>query len=117
MISPFIQKLLVVVVTMGLLVYLGIGLLNKTSDIDTVPDLSETETASQDILSLVDTMRKMSIDSSIFSSPLFTSLVDFSVTITPELKGRPNPFAPIGNDQGVSQTVTVGNSVKPKTTP
>lgn len=118
MISPTIQKMLVVLVTIGVLLYLALGLFNKVSDTSVgVASLSETETASQDILTLVDKMRRMSIDSSVFTSPLFTRLIDFSAITTPELRGRPNPFAPIGVDQLSVQTASANNSTKPKTTP
>lgn len=117
MLSPLIQKALIVIVTIGILLYAGVDLMNKAKESSEVSvSLSETETASQDILSLVDKMSRMSIDSSVFSSQLFVKLIDFSAIPTPEAVGRPNPFAPIGSDQAISQTASV-NSAKTKTTP
>ncbi len=118
MISPIIQKFLVVLITIGVLIYLGLGLMNKVSTTPSdLTSFSETETASRDILALVDKMRRISIDSSVFSSPLFTKLIDFSAVTTPEVKGRPNPFAPIGTDQGSTQSALVTNATKVKATP
>jgi hypothetical protein len=47
------------------------------------------------VLSLLNQIKSLHIDTSIFKSPAYGTLVDYSVTI-PELPvGRPNPFAPI----------------------
>lgn len=60
----------------------------------------------QDIVNLTQKLQNSSIDQSIFTSALFMSMKDFTVSILPEEKGRPNPFAPIGSDSTsfVSQT-------------
>jgi hypothetical protein len=115
MVSPFIQKVIIVIVTFLILGYLGYGLMNSASETPIEPDLSSAGTASQDILNLVDKMSKTSIDPSIFSSPLFTNLVDINVPVSPESQGRPNPFAAIGSDQVISQATVV--NPKTKTTP
>ncbi len=99
MLSPFIQKALVVGTTLIVLLYVGFGLLNKTTDMSSdVTNLSDAAIESQEIITLVDKVNSMSIDSSIFSSQLFAQLIDVSATITPEPYGRQNPFAPIGVD-------------------
>ena len=54
----------------------------------------------QDIIDMANKINTVSIDSGLFSSPLFLNLVDFDVPPTPEPQGRPNPFANIGNDTG-----------------
>ena len=46
-------------------------------------------------LSLLNQVRSLKIDTALFTDPAFRSLVDFSVAITPENVGRPNPFAPL----------------------
>lgn len=51
-----------------------------------------------DILILANKIKTVTIDPSVFSSPLFAYLKDFSNPLTPEAQGRPNPFAPIGLD-------------------
>ncbi len=43
-------------------------------------------------------LEKVKLDESIFSNTIFLSLVNFERPITDEPIGRPNPFAPIGND-------------------
>ncbi len=52
----------------------------------------------QDILVLADKLNSLSIDPSVFSSALFTTLVDFNSSLIPEPQGRINPFAKIGVD-------------------
>jgi hypothetical protein len=47
-------------------------------------------------LSLLGQVRSLKIDTALFSDPIFaTALKDYSVSITPEQVGRPNPFAPL----------------------
>lgn len=119
MVTPFFQKVIVSLVTLIFLGYVGYGLFTQTVEVPV--DSQDASTiggaSSQDILILVEKMEKVSFDNSMFSSVLFTSLIDYSFPTTPELKGRPNPFAPIGVDQVVTTQVTVTNSSKVKATP
>lgn len=57
-----------------------------------------------DILSSISTI---TIDTSIFNNPSYKSLRDFPVTLGSDIKGRPNPFAPVGNDQGTIGGINV----------
>ncbi|MCI0542755.1 hypothetical protein L0Y69_03340 [bacterium] len=50
------------------------------------------------ILALLNDLRSLQLDETFFSDPIFVSLEDWSVVLTPEPIGRPNPFAPIGED-------------------
>lgn len=54
--------------------------------------------AGGEMLALLASMRTIRLDESLFSDPKFQSLQDFSVSLNPEPKGRPNPFAPLGQD-------------------
>lgn len=61
----------------------------------------------------------ITLDKSIFSNQAFSSLVDYSTPLIPEPTiGRPNPFLPIGTEEGafVSTTTTAveNTSVTPK---
>lgn len=51
--------------------------------------------------SLVSQLQPISFDTSIFSDPRFTSLVDLTTPITPESSGRLDPFAPISDATGI----------------
>ena len=51
--------------------------------------------AGQQIISILNELRRLSIDKTIFESPVFDSLVDYTIATTSEDKGRPDPFAPL----------------------
>jgi hypothetical protein len=56
----------------------------------------EPSPVSQEILSTLNNLRTIRLDSSVFQDPLFLSLSDFGVTIPSAAAGRRNPFAPVG---------------------
>jgi hypothetical protein len=49
---------------------------------------------------LVTELSPITFDTSIFSDPRFTSLVDLATPITPEQVGRTDPFAPVPGVSG-----------------
>ncbi len=51
-----------------------------------------------EIISLLEKLDRITLDTALFQQPTFQSLRDFSITLRPQPVGRPNPFAPIGND-------------------
>ena len=51
---------------------------------------------SQKLLSTLGSLNIIKLDTSVFQNPVFLSLTDFGVTITPQIPGRRNPFLPIG---------------------
>ncbi len=55
--------------------------------------------ASQDLLAMLNNLRSIKLDASIFNDPLFMSLSDFGVTIPAEPTGRHNPFSPASPSQ------------------
>ena len=59
---------------------------------------ADTGPLGQDILILAEKLNTLSIDASVFSSALFTTLVDWSLPLLSESQGRTNPFALIGTD-------------------
>ena len=61
------------------------------------PTLSEQTLSplSQDILTTLASLNTIKLDNTIFTDPLFTSLTDYGVPISPQNAGRRNPFAPI----------------------
>jgi hypothetical protein len=52
----------------------------------------------QAILVLLGQLNRVTLDDSIFSNPIFTSLISFEKPIQEQAVGRPNPFLPIGVD-------------------
>ena len=65
-----------------------------------------------DIVNMVSEINTININPGLFSSPLFSGLVDFSVSLLPEPQGRSNPFADIGNDSGSVATSSAKATTK-----
>ena len=53
-----------------------------------------------EIISLLDKLDRIQLDTKLFKEQTFQSLRDFSITLRPQPVGRPNPFAQIGNETG-----------------
>lgn len=49
----------------------------------------------QELIALLLTLHSISLDTTLFTDPKFTSLKDFTRELVPEPVGRPNPFAPL----------------------
>jgi hypothetical protein len=69
---------------------------------ESVEEISDVE---GNLLPLLMELRKVELEASIFSSPAFRSLQDFSQELVPEPVGRRNPFAPLGVEIGVEMGV------------
>lgn len=48
-----------------------------------------------ELLSVLDNLKRIQIDTTVFDSEMFRALRDFSVTLTPLPSGRANPFSPL----------------------
>ncbi len=55
---------------------------------ENTPELAEV----RDIVSILNQLKTISIDDAIFKDPAFMALTDFHREISPQPKGRPNPF-------------------------
>jgi hypothetical protein len=110
------QKLifaLIIFVAAGFIIYnsffnSGSGALSSTAT-------STISTDGQNVVDLAYKINTISIDASLFSSPLFLNLTDFSSPLLSEPQGRPNPFAVIGTDVA-TQVVSISpaaTSTKP----
>ena len=65
-----------------------------------------TDQTSQELVTILSTLRAIKLDGAIFSEPAFSSLKDFSTQINPEPVGRPNPFAPLSSNVPTTATGT-----------
>jgi len=64
-----------------------------------------------DFLSLLLGVKNIKLNNAIFSKPAFRSLRDSTIVLTPDgTEGRPNPFAPIGYEGAVSNSVNLPTS-------
>jgi hypothetical protein len=79
---------------LGIFIY---NLFFKPVDIPLESELSASSIG-DDLLAMHSSLQAVNLDPSIFSSPGFLGLVDFSVEIFPQATGRPNPFAIIGQN-------------------
>lgn len=107
--KPSSKKTIIVVVIAIIvlaLVYFYFSSATPVADISTL----ETQSANADgarVLNLLNQIQSLHIDTKIFESPAYLSLVDYSVEIPEISVGRPNPFAPLS---GVPTTPTGANS-------
>ncbi len=58
------------------------------------PESADADAAGVRVLSLLNQISSLKIDTSIFDNPTYKSLVDYSITVPEQNVGRPNPFAP-----------------------
>ena len=59
-------------------------------------ETSEASIVGAKVLSLLNEIGSLRIDSSVFDSQVFKSLVDHTVIVPEQNVGRPNPFIPVG---------------------
>lgn len=56
---------------------------------------ADTQAVGARILSLLNQIQNLKIDTTVFDDQKFKSLIDYTVAIPQQNVGRPNPFAPI----------------------
>ncbi len=54
------------------------------------------------LLASLSNLQSVTLDPSVFSDPIFVSLVDYGISIPHEPVGRPNPFAPLSSGPGAA---------------
>lgn len=64
-----------------------------------------------EFLLVLNRLKKIKVDSDFFNDPAFKYLKDFSVPLGSEPKGRPNPFAPLGEQKTDGSSVPAVPSV------
>ena len=103
--SPTEKKLvwaLVIIAVLGVAYDIFSGSSSATAP---TPSATATAPVGQDILALVEKLKVISIDPSIFSSNLFSSLKDSETPLQPEVQGRADPFSLIGVDAPFQTTI------------
>lgn len=89
------QKMILILVLFGGAFYAYTAFFKPDS---TITASADTEQVGNEVLTLYNSLQSVTLDQNLFSSKLYTSLVDFSTTIPQQNPGRPNPFAEIGRD-------------------
>ena len=81
----------------------------STVTINTVPENNIDSDLSKDILATLSSVKNITLDDALFSSNAFLSLVDGTVPLDPDgNEGRLNPFAPIGVDSNIPNSIISG---------
>ena len=102
-VTPKIQKLIMTLLIVLALGYVAYSTIFTQEEVVLVEgELPVKAVIGQDLIILSEKLKNVNIDKNIFSSTLFTSLVDISVGVSAESQGRPNPFLPIGVDSSNS---------------
>ncbi|HEY4476686.1 MAG TPA: hypothetical protein VJB69_01770 [Candidatus Paceibacterota bacterium] len=73
--------------------------------------------ADDEFIRLLQRLQGVKLNSDLFTSPAWKSLINFRVELVPEPKGRRNPFSPTGFDFFAPLSTTTSTSTRPATTP
>ncbi len=90
--------IIIVIIAVAALIYfynLGNSSADSASSLQESGASAETQAVGSRVLSLLNQISSLKIDSSIFTSASYKSLVDYTIAIPEQNIGRPNPFAPI----------------------
>ena len=97
---------IIIIVAMAVLAYYFFTKSNSTPEGALVEQSTpQADAVSARILSLLNQVSKLEIDTDIFEDPVYKTFKDRSIQIPPVEVGRPNPFAPI---PGVIEAPTGG---------
>lgn len=94
---------------LGLIALAYFTLFKGTGSDDTLLLVGAVVQSPEDILrnELLESLRELrvlNLDEKIFSDPIFNSLTDFTVELSPQPVGRDNPFLPLSGAAAVSTT-------------
>ncbi|MEI7463553.1 MAG: hypothetical protein WCK03_04145 [Candidatus Taylorbacteria bacterium] len=82
------------------------------SGLETTAETTDAQAAGARVLSLLNQIKSIKIDTTVFKDPSYLSLRDYSVEIPQDNVGRSNPFAPLPGT--ASATTTPGTTVTPR---
>lgn len=71
--------------------------------------VTEANPIDGDLLKALQDLQRLSLDASIFSNPVWLTLVDFGKELAPQAAGRQNPFAPLGATAPAQTGTTTAN--------
>ncbi|MDP3962804.1 MAG: hypothetical protein Q8Q03_02990 [bacterium] len=84
---------IIVVMILAYLYFSGSPVDNSAS-LEAETQATESSIAAANVLSLLNQISSLRIDTAIFTSPVYRSLVDHTVPVLEQNVGRTNPFAP-----------------------
>lgn len=83
---------------LAVLLILGLYLYNTYFTSESVPDTQSAATIGADLIKISENISKATLSRELFSAAGYRLLSDFSTALVAQPTGRPNPFAPIGQD-------------------
>jgi hypothetical protein len=112
--TPKLKKLIILLLIVGVLFVVYAVFIKKDPTTENLVDTGSALSADAQVIGnqisqALLRIEQIKLDKSIFSNPIYTTLVDRSEPITEEPIGRTNPFAPIG-DVSVSSSVRATSS-------
>ncbi len=78
----------------------------SNSSLETTAASADAQAVGGRVLSLLNQIRSLKIDTSVFKDPSYQTLRDYSVQIPQEDVGRPNPFAPLPGSAAPASSAT-----------
>lgn len=91
--APIIITILIILVGAGIYFYLNSTPVDsETALISSDPGATEASVAGSKVLVLLNQISSLKIDTALFKSPVYNSLVDHTVPIYEQDIGKPNPF-------------------------
>lgn len=82
------------------------SLTSSAVDVDTSLLGDEQSQVADEFLNTLLNLNSITLEGGIFTDPRFTTLEDYTVALTPQPMGRPNPFSPVGT----TTTTTVADT-------
>jgi len=94
-------KQIIIIIVIIVISFIGYKMFFVSSETGNTPLVSDKKVTTdfvdgQMTLALLNNLKKVTLDESVFSDEVFKSLVSFEKPIMPEPIGRQNPFLPIG---------------------
>jgi uncharacterized membrane protein len=94
--TVIIGIILVVVLAVGWYFYSKGSSSPSTSQLVSSTPNAATADVGANVLTILNSVSSINIDTNFFSTPTYQSLVDYSIVVPPQAVGRNNPFAPVG---------------------
>jgi hypothetical protein len=97
----FIALAIIIVVSLGIYFYYQGEPVDGTGSLDTAlvggsAESADARVVSDRIVTLLNQVNDIKIKTDLFQSAVYSSLVDYTITVPEENVGRSNPFAPVG---------------------
>ncbi|HEY4478880.1 MAG TPA: hypothetical protein VI981_00785 [Candidatus Paceibacterota bacterium] len=77
---------------------------NRIPSIAAVSTTDVTDQTAREVVTMLEKLRTLKLDKSIFTNEMFLSLEDFNVQVIDEERGRQNPFMPFEPEPTISKS-------------